>query len=182
MSADLLPLPSRQRNAKPWAALAAVGPMADASTGRSTGAKMAEPVGQRLSSSIVELASTLTRYNQEIAERTAEKERMGKILAEFRKHIAWQGQRKQLMRRNQERLFNESSWLEGKTAEVLVARPSPPRHRLGTAGPSPCLVLPAVHRSGRIWYSCPTSSGRSRPSWARCATATPGCPAQGTLS
>ena len=53
---------------------------------------------------------------------------MGKILAEFRKHIAWQGQRKQLMRRNQERLFNESSWLESKTAEVLVARPSPPRH------------------------------------------------------
>ena len=156
--------------------------MADGSTGRSTGAKMAEPVGQRLSSSIVELASTLTRYNQEIAERTAEKERMGKILAEFRKHIAWQGQRKQLMRRNQERLFNESSWLEGKTAEVLVARPSPPRHRPGTAGPSPCLVPPAVHRSGRIWYSCPTSSGRSRPSWARCATATPGCPAQGTLS
>ena len=92
---------------------------------------MAEPVGNRLSSSIVELASTLTRYNQELAERTAEKERMGKILAEFRKHIAWQGQRKQLMRRNQERLFNESSWLEGKTAEVLVARPSPPC--LGTA-------------------------------------------------
>ena len=57
-----------------------------------------------------------------------------------------------------------------------------PRHRRGTAGPSPCLVPPAVHRSGRIWYSCPTSSGRSRPSWARCATATPGCPAQGTLS
>ena len=119
----LLPLPARQRNAKPWR-LAAVRAMADASTGRSTGAKMAEPVGHRLSSSIVELASTLTRYNQEIAERTAEKERMGKILAEFRKHIAWQGQRKQLMRRNQERLFNESSWLEGKTAEVLVARPS----------------------------------------------------------
>ena len=156
--------------------------MADGSTGRSTGAKMAEPVGNRLSSSIVELASTLTRYNQELAERTAEKERMGKILAEFRKHIAWQGQRKQLMRRNQERLFNESSWLEGKTAEVLVARPSPPRHRRGTAGPSPCLVPPAVHRSGRTWCSCPTSSGRSRPSWARCATATPGCPAQGTLS
>ena len=155
--------------------------MADGSTGRSTGAKMAEPVGQRLSSSIVELASTLTRYNQEIAERTAEKERMGKILAEFRKHTAWQGQRKQLMRRNQERLFNESSWLEGKTAEVLVARPS----HLATAKAQPdppCLVPPAVHRSGRIWYSCPTSSGRSRPSWARCATATPGCPAQGILS
>jgi hypothetical protein len=98
--------------------------MAEASTGRSTGAKIAEPVGTRLSSSIVELASTLTRYNQELAESTAEKERMGKILAEFRKHIAWQGQRKQLMRRNQERLFNESSWLESKTAEVLVARPS----------------------------------------------------------
>lgn len=104
---------------------------------------MAEPVGQRLSSSIVELASTLTRYNQELAERTAEKERMGKILAEFRKHIAWQGQRKQLMRRNQERLFNESSWLEGKTAEVLfsqaVATSPPPRHsRTLTLPRSPC--------------------------------------------
>jgi|TARA_B110001469_G_C9525136_1_gene261243 hypothetical protein len=79
---------------------------------------MAEPASHKLSSTIIELASTLTRYNQELAERTAEKERMGKILAEFRKHRAWQGQRKQLMRRNQERLFNESSWLESKTTEV----------------------------------------------------------------
>mmetsp|Transcript_23286 Transcript_23286/g.47392 ORF Transcript_23286/g.47392 Transcript_23286/m.47392 type:complete len:182 (+) Transcript_23286:83-628(+) len=72
----------------------------------------------KLSSSVLELAQTLTRYNQELTERTAEKERMSKILAEFRKHTAWQGQRKQLMRRNQERLFNESFWLETKTAEV----------------------------------------------------------------
>uniref|UniRef100_A0A7S0HT48 Uncharacterized protein n=1 Tax=Phaeocystis antarctica TaxID=33657 RepID=A0A7S0HT48_9EUKA len=83
------------------------------------GLRSSEPASNgRLSSSIIELASTLTRYNQELAERTAEKERMGKILAEFRKHTAWQGQRKQLMRRNQERLFNESSWLESKTTEV----------------------------------------------------------------
>ena len=74
--------------------------------------------GSRLSSSILELAQNLTRYNQELSERTAEKERMSKILAEFRKHTAWQGQRRQVMRRNQERLFNESSWLESKTAEV----------------------------------------------------------------
>ena len=91
MSAICSPFPPTEREAV--AALAAVGAMAEAGTGRSTGAKMAEPVGHRLSSSIVELASTLTRYNQEIAERTAEKERMGKILAEFRKHIAWQGSR-----------------------------------------------------------------------------------------
>eukprot|EP00964_Phaeocystis_antarctica_P047690 scaffold27608_cov71-Phaeocystis_antarctica.AAC.4 len=104
------------------------------------GLRSSEPASNgRLSSSIIELASTLTRYNQELAERTAEKERMGKILAEFRKHTAWQGQRKQLMRRNQERLFNESSWLESKTTEV---RWQPGRRNLTTAEPhlppSPC--------------------------------------------
>ena len=104
----------------------------------------AEPASNRLSSSIIELASTLTRYNQELVERTAEKERMGKILAEFRKHTAWQGQRKQLMRRNQERLFNESSWLESKTTEVggsPAAATSPLRC---PAEPSP----PSLARSG----------------------------------
>lgn len=72
----------------------------------------------RLAGSVIELAQTLTHYNQDLQERTAEKERMSTILAEFKKHTAWQRQRKQLMRRNQERLFNESTWLETKTAEV----------------------------------------------------------------
>lgn len=85
----------------------------------------------KLSSSVLELAQTLTRYNQELTERTAEKDRMSKILAEFRKHTAWQGQRKQLMRRNQERLFNESSWLESKTTEVWWQPSRRKRHRGG---------------------------------------------------
>ena len=71
-----------------------------------------------LAGSVLELAQTLTKHNQELQERTAEKERLVKIMADFRKHIAWQGQRKQLMRRNQERLFNESKWLNTKTSEV----------------------------------------------------------------
>ena len=78
----------------------------------------------KLAGSVLELAQTLTRYNTDLAERSAEKERTSKILAEFRKHTAWQAQRKQLMRRNQERLFNESTWLETKTAEVGLRAPN----------------------------------------------------------
>ena len=52
----------------------------------------------KLAGSVLELAQTLTRYNTDLAERSAEKERTSKILAEFRKHTAWQAQRKQLMR------------------------------------------------------------------------------------
>tara|TARA_B100000795_G_C22640690_1_gene376341 strand:- start:344 stop:814 length:471 start_codon:yes stop_codon:yes gene_type:complete len=148
------------------------------------GLRSSEPASNgRLSSSIIELASTLTRYNQELAERTAEKERMGKILAEFRKHTAWQGQRKQLMRRNQERLFNESSWLESKTTEV---RWQPGRRNLTTAEPhlppSPC--SPSQVRQDLVLVSNELRQVKAELGKAcrsQLLAASPSCLAQGTL-
>ena len=93
------------------------------------------PSDGKLAGSVLELSQTLTRYNSDLKECTAEKERTSKILSEFKKHTAWQGQRKQLMRRNQERLFNESTWLETKTTEVGCACPKP---AMPTAAPSLC--------------------------------------------
>ena len=54
------------------------------------------PSDGKLAGSVLELSQTLTRYNSDLKERTAEKERTSKILSEFKKHTAWQGQRKQL--------------------------------------------------------------------------------------
>ena len=76
------------------------------------------PLDKGLAENVLELRSTLTKYTQELDERAAEKKRLLAIQADFRRHLAWQKQRKQTLQRNHERLFNERTWLDGKSAEV----------------------------------------------------------------
>ena len=76
------------------------------------------PLEKGLAENVLELRSTLTKYTQELDERAAEKKRLLAIQADFRRHLAWQKQRKQTLQRNHERLFNERTWLDGKSAEV----------------------------------------------------------------
>lgn len=71
-----------------------------------------------LAGSVLELAQTLTRNNAILKERSDEKERLTKILGEFKRHLAWQTQRQQLLQRNLERLHNETTWLATKSNEV----------------------------------------------------------------
>ena len=71
-----------------------------------------------LAGSVLELAQTLTKNNAVLKERTDERARLGKILSEFKMHLAWQQQRKQQLQRNLERLYNETSWLANKSDEV----------------------------------------------------------------
>ena len=71
-----------------------------------------------LAGSVLELAQTLTKNNAVLRERSDEKERLGKILGDFRKHLAWQAQRTQQLKRNLERLHNETTWLSTKATEV----------------------------------------------------------------
>ena len=71
-----------------------------------------------LAGSVLELAQTLTKNNAVLKERTDERARLNKILSEFKQHLSWQGQRKQQLQRNLERLHNETSWLAGKSDEV----------------------------------------------------------------
>ena len=62
-----------------------------------------------LAGSVLELAQTLTRNNAILKERSDEKERLTKILGEFKRHLAWQTQRQQLLQRNLERRPAETS-------------------------------------------------------------------------
>ena len=71
-----------------------------------------------LAGSVLELAQTLTKNNAILRERTEEKARLSKISGEFRKHLAWQAQRTQQLKRNLERLHNETQWLSTKASEV----------------------------------------------------------------
>ena len=68
--------------------------------------------------SVLELAQTLTKNNAVLRERTEEKARLTKIASDFRKHLAWQAQRTQQLKRNLERLHNETTWLTTKGQEV----------------------------------------------------------------
>ena len=60
----------------------------------------------------------LTKNNQELKERKDEKARLGGVHDEFKKHLAWQKQRAHMLSRNVEKLFNETRWLDCKTAEA----------------------------------------------------------------
>ena len=97
-----------------------------------------------LAGSVLELAQTLTKNNAILREvnsprailknipslplthlrvqfceqRSEEKARLGQIIGEFRKHLQWQTQRKQQLKRNLERLHNETKWLNDKASEV----------------------------------------------------------------
>ena len=71
-----------------------------------------------LAGSVLELAQTLTKNNAVLRERSEEKERLSKIIGEFRKHLTWQAQRTQQLQRNLERLHNETNWLSNKSDEV----------------------------------------------------------------
>ena len=71
-----------------------------------------------LATGVLELTQTLTKYNQELQQRAEEKARLSRDHAECRKRLSWQQQRAHGLRRNVERLFNETNWLNTKTAEV----------------------------------------------------------------
>ena len=71
-----------------------------------------------LAGSVLELAQTLTKNNAVLKERTEERARLSKILGEFKTHLAWQAQRQQQLKRNLERLHNETQWLNTKGDEV----------------------------------------------------------------
>ena len=43
---------------------------------------------------------------------------MSRVRGDFRKHLTWQAQRTQQLKRNLERLHNETRWLSTKSAEV----------------------------------------------------------------
>ena len=72
-----------------------------------------------LATGVLELTQTLTKYNQELQQRADEKARLSKDHAECKKRLSWQQQRAHGLRRNVERLFNETNWLNTKTAEVV---------------------------------------------------------------
>lgn len=72
-----------------------------------------------LAGSVLELTQTLTKYNQQLRERGEEKGRLTGIQSEFRKHLQWQEQRRSGLKRNIERLFNETRWLDNKVSEVM---------------------------------------------------------------
>ena len=100
-----------------------------------------------LAGNVLELTQMLTRYNQELSDRNEEKSRLGGVQAEFKKHLTWQKQRAHTLNRNVEKLFNESSWLEQKTAEARrradfacprARAPAPSRCRY--AGTARCAV------------------------------------------
>ena len=80
------------------------------------------PVGMlsdgTLAGSVLELAQTLTKNNAILRGRAEERARLAKIMGGFKKHLAWQSQRTQQLKRNLERLHNETSWLSTKAAEV----------------------------------------------------------------
>ena len=61
-----------------------------------------------LAGSVLELAQTLTKNNAVLRERSEERARLVKITGDFRKHLAWQAQRTQQLKRNLERLHNET--------------------------------------------------------------------------
>jgi len=71
-----------------------------------------------LAGSVLELAQTLTKNNTVLRERSDERARLTKIVGDFRKHLAWQSQRTQQLKRNLERLHNETQWLSTKANEV----------------------------------------------------------------
>eukprot|EP00325_Prymnesiales_sp_UTEX-LB-985_P004548 CAMPEP_0174699576 /NCGR_PEP_ID=MMETSP1094-20130205/4813_1 /TAXON_ID=156173 /ORGANISM="Chrysochromulina brevifilum, Strain UTEX LB 985" /LENGTH=216 /DNA_ID=CAMNT_0015896937 /DNA_START=26 /DNA_END=676 /DNA_ORIENTATION=+ len=71
-----------------------------------------------LAGSVLELAQTLTKNNAVLKERMEERARLNQILTQFKKHLAWQAQRKQQLQRNLERLHNETTWLSTKGDEV----------------------------------------------------------------
>ena len=71
-----------------------------------------------LAGSVLELAQTLTKNNAVLRERSEERARLNQIVGDFRKHLAWQAQRTQQLKRNLERLHNETQWLSTKASEV----------------------------------------------------------------
>lgn len=71
-----------------------------------------------LAGSVLELTQSLSKNNAAISEQTAEKDRLTKIHSDFLSHRAWQNQRVQTLRRNLERLHNETKWLSEKRDEV----------------------------------------------------------------
>ena len=71
-----------------------------------------------LAEGVLNLAQTLTKNNAVLKERTEEKQRLSKIMSEFRKHLSWQSQRTMTLKRNLERLHNETNWLSTKSEDV----------------------------------------------------------------
>lgn len=71
-----------------------------------------------LAGSVLELAQTLTKNNAVLRERTEERARLQKILGDFRAHLKYQTQRTAQLKRNLERLHNETRWLNTKAVEV----------------------------------------------------------------
>ena len=71
-----------------------------------------------LAGSVLELAQTLTKNNAVLRERSEERARLSAIVGDFRKHLSWQAQRTQQLKRNLERLHNETNWLTVKAGEV----------------------------------------------------------------
>lgn len=80
---------------------------------------MPDPVSDgTLAGSVLELAQTLTKNNAELRERKEEHTRLTRISVEFKQHLAWQNQRVATLKHNLERLHNETTWLDEKSAEV----------------------------------------------------------------
>mmetsp|Transcript_4161 Transcript_4161/g.8919 ORF Transcript_4161/g.8919 Transcript_4161/m.8919 type:complete len:185 (+) Transcript_4161:226-780(+) len=71
-----------------------------------------------LASGVLELAQTLAKNNAQLSERKEEHARLSRISAEFKQHLAWQRQRIATLKHNLERLHNETTWLDDKSAEV----------------------------------------------------------------
>ena len=84
-------------------------------------------LGQDGATALAAAAGGPAAYSAQDAEHKREKRRMLEekkrllaIQADFRRHLAWQKQRKQTLQRNHERLFNERTWLDGKSAEAAL--------------------------------------------------------------
>ena len=135
-----------------------------------------------LADGVLNLAQTLTKNNAILRERTEEKARLTKINAEFRKHLSWQSQRTQTLKRNLERLHNETKWLATKSDEVrqdaqvvahelrqATAEVRPPRWTIHPRRRPPCThpqptALPTARSlisSRRRARLAPSSCGRS---------------------
>ena len=141
-----------------------------------------------LAEGVLCLAQTLTKNNAMLRERTEERARLTKIVAEFRKHLSWQGQRTTTLKRNLERLHNESNWLSTKSDEVRqdahvvshelrqatyeVRRASPPVARTGPLSslPTPATPPPPLPTPPHPQYSNPYPARRSSRSCRRPAT------------